>query len=185
MTRTITITTERIRRVIVRYLRSPGDARVGSPEVNSSPQECRALNRVPTEEGIEDKERNDMKKIIAAFVFTLIVALPAYPQDPVCAPSAALDPPGRNLNRALTAGEKEAILRGGVLTLFGRSLMALTPEERQRFAADVKASSATYLRWLGYFYTGVQASRAAARTTPPSGTSTSPCMATSRGGFIV
>ena len=71
MKRTITITTERIRRVIVRYLRSPGDADPPSPV----PQ--------PASEDQPEKKRNDMnRKLIAAFAFTVIAALPARPQGP-------------------------------------------------------------------------------------------------------
>jgi len=59
--------------------------------------------------------------------------------------------------RALTAAQKQKILRGGVLTLFGSRLVDQFPtaESRTKFAADVKQSGATYLRWLGYFWTGV------------------------------
>jgi hypothetical protein len=70
MTRTITITTERIRRVIVRYLPSPGDDRPPITVMPSTPE-------TPTEE-----KRNTMnKKIIAAFAFIIIMsAVPARPQ---------------------------------------------------------------------------------------------------------
>jgi hypothetical protein len=71
MTRTITITTERIRRVIVRYLRSPDDAHPPLTVMPSTPE-------TPTEE-----KRNAMnQKVIAAFAFIVMTAVPARPQGP-------------------------------------------------------------------------------------------------------
>lgn len=72
MPRTITITTERIRRVVVRHVRTP----VGPEPADVTPD--------PTPETpIPTKKRSQMnKKLIAAFVFTLIAALPARPQGP-------------------------------------------------------------------------------------------------------
>ena len=58
---------------------------------------------------------------------------------------------------ALTPAQKQKILRGGVLTLFGPRLVDefSTAESRTKFAGNVKQSGATYLRWLGYFWTGI------------------------------
>jgi hypothetical protein len=70
MPRTITITTERIRRVIVRYLRSPGDP---GPQPAITP---------PAPEPAKREERITMRKLIAAIAFIVIAALPARPQGP-------------------------------------------------------------------------------------------------------
>jgi hypothetical protein len=75
MPRTITITTERIRRVIVRTLRSPGD--------DPFPRERRPIHEEPTPETATTQERNVMnRKLIAAFVFVTLAAVPARPQGP-------------------------------------------------------------------------------------------------------
>jgi hypothetical protein len=79
MTRTITITTERIHRVIVRVLRGPGGPPAGGvPDVHVFP---RYLSGPPDPD--QPKERNIMNtKLIAAFAFTLLAAVPARPQGP-------------------------------------------------------------------------------------------------------
>lgn len=79
MTRTITVTTERIRRVIVRYLRSPA-----GPDVIALDPDCRSTSAVPTpQENPTEEKRNIMnRKLIAAFTFTVIAAVPAQPQGP-------------------------------------------------------------------------------------------------------
>jgi len=82
MPRTITITTERIRRVIVRRLRGQGEL----DALNTFSRGCRYSNQSPAEEEpattTTSEERTAMKKLIAAFVFTLIAAVPAQPQGP-------------------------------------------------------------------------------------------------------
>lgn len=71
MSRTITITTERIRRVIVRYLRSPAD-----------PDAPFTVTPAPRETTTEEKRNAMNRKLIAAFVFLVIAAVPAQPQGP-------------------------------------------------------------------------------------------------------
>jgi hypothetical protein len=71
MRRTITVTTERIRRVIVRRLRSPADA--DPPVITVEPVK---------EEPRPGKEKAMKKKLIAAFIFITMAALPAHPQGP-------------------------------------------------------------------------------------------------------
>jgi hypothetical protein len=72
MPRTITITTERIRRVIVRRA-----------EVNTSPPDRRYSKGDPIQENpTEEKGKHMNKKLIAAFAFTVMAAVPARPQGP-------------------------------------------------------------------------------------------------------
>ncbi|HWW60654.1 MAG TPA: ScyD/ScyE family protein, partial [Thermoanaerobaculia bacterium] len=68
MTRIITITTERIRRVIVRCLRSPDDRA--------------QVTTKPAEEATTEEKGNMNKKVIAAFIFAIVAAVPARPQGP-------------------------------------------------------------------------------------------------------
>ncbi len=74
MARTITITTERIRRVVVRYWRSPGvpDAAPVTAELTSK----------PNEETKPEKGKTMHKKLIVAFAFMMLSAVPARPQGP-------------------------------------------------------------------------------------------------------
>jgi hypothetical protein len=109
-----------------------------------------------------------MQKTVVAIVVTVTAAVRAHALAPLSPeelraegalgrpPSDSAPRDGGHIDRRLTSQEKERILRGGVLTLFGPGLLDLTPEDRQQVAVDVQASSATYLRWLGYFWTGVE-----------------------------
>jgi hypothetical protein len=70
MRRTITVTTERIRRVTVRRLRAPATAST-TPERDATPEEQHP-----------EEEKKMRKKLIGAFLFMLIAAVPARPQGP-------------------------------------------------------------------------------------------------------
>ncbi|HVE72150.1 MAG TPA: ScyD/ScyE family protein [Thermoanaerobaculia bacterium] len=71
MRRTITVTTERIRRVTVRRLRTPAAD-------ETTPQPI----TIPEEKHPEEEKEMNRKKLIGAFAFVLLAALPARPQGP-------------------------------------------------------------------------------------------------------